>query len=69
MFIYYILQNFINIYILTYYYIGAEGTINILPIFLDHVIQPTLRPYQFLTEIYHIDGTAKQKGVVYCEVS
>jgi len=48
---------------------GAEGTINILPIFLDHVIQPTLRPYQFLTEIYHIDGTAKQKGVVYCEVS
>jgi Zn-dependent M16 (insulinase) family peptidase len=48
---------------------GAEGTINILPIFLDHVIQPTLRPYQFLTEIYHIDGTAKQKGVVYCEMA
>ncbi|ORX60755.1 hypothetical protein BCR36DRAFT_272715 [Piromyces finnis] len=48
---------------------GAEGTINILPVFLDHVIQPSLRPYQFLTEIYHIDGSAKQKGVVYCEMA
>ncbi|ORX81651.1 hypothetical protein BCR32DRAFT_261274 [Anaeromyces robustus] len=48
---------------------GAEGTINILPIFLDHVIQPSLRPYQFLTEIYHIDGTAKPKGVVFCEMA
>ncbi|TPX32519.1 hypothetical protein SmJEL517_g04347 [Synchytrium microbalum] len=48
---------------------GEEGMIEVLPVFLDHVINPTLRDAQFITEVYHVDGDAKCQGVVYCEMA
>ncbi|TPX40564.1 hypothetical protein SeMB42_g05945 [Synchytrium endobioticum] len=48
---------------------GEDGMVEVLPIFLDHVINPTLRDNQFITEVYHIDGDAKSQGVVYCEMA
>ena len=47
---------------------GPEGMLNIFPVFLDHVLNPTLRDRQFMTEVYHLDGSAKKQGVVFCEV-
>ncbi|ORY06614.1 hypothetical protein K493DRAFT_18579 [Basidiobolus meristosporus CBS 931.73] len=48
---------------------GAEGMINTLPVFLDHVLHPTLRDEQFVTEVYHVDGQGKEQGVVYSEMA
>jgi Zn-dependent M16 (insulinase) family peptidase len=47
---------------------GKEGLIRLLPVFLDHVLRPTLTDLQFQTEIYHVDGEGKQGGVVFCEM-
>ncbi|KAI9015118.1 Metalloenzyme, LuxS/M16 peptidase-like protein [Gaertneriomyces semiglobifer] len=48
---------------------GSTGMVEIIPVFLDHILHPTLRPAQFVTEVYHVDGEAKQQGVVYCEMA
>ncbi len=48
---------------------GAQGMLNVLGVFADHVLYPTLRDAQFTTEIYHLDGSAKHQGVVYCEMA
>ena len=48
---------------------GSEGMYHIFPVFMDHILNPTLRQRQFMTEVYHLDGSAKQQGVVFCEVS
>eukprot|EP00291_Cryptomonas_curvata_P005798 CAMPEP_0172203186 /NCGR_PEP_ID=MMETSP1050-20130122/31124_1 /TAXON_ID=233186 /ORGANISM="Cryptomonas curvata, Strain CCAP979/52" /LENGTH=152 /DNA_ID=CAMNT_0012881333 /DNA_START=127 /DNA_END=582 /DNA_ORIENTATION=- len=47
---------------------GKEGLLRLLPVFLDHVLRPTLTEPQFQTEIYHVDGDGKQGGVVFCEM-
>ena len=47
---------------------GSEGAINLLPIFADHVLFPTLTDSGFLTEIHHVNGKGEDKGVVYCEM-
>ncbi|KAG5517831.1 hypothetical protein PMAC_000285 [Pneumocystis sp. 'macacae'] len=47
---------------------GAEGFLQILPIFVDHIIFPTLTYDGFYTEVYHIDGQGNDAGVVYCEM-
>jgi Zn-dependent M16 (insulinase) family peptidase len=48
---------------------GGQGMLNVLPVFLEHVVHPTLRPTQFHTEVHHIDGDGKHQGVVYCEMA
>jgi Zn-dependent M16 (insulinase) family peptidase len=48
---------------------GSEGMMNIFPIFLDHILHPTLKPSQFMTEVYHMDHRGKHQGVVYCEMA
>lgn len=48
---------------------GSEGMENIFPIFLDHVLNPTLKDSQFMTEVYHVDHKGKHQGVVYCEMA
>lgn len=48
---------------------GADGMCHIFPVFLDHILNPTLRDRQFMTEVYHIDGQGKDQGVVYCEMA
>ncbi|KAF9426331.1 hypothetical protein BGZ94_006666, partial [Podila epigama] len=48
---------------------GRDGMAEILPVFLDHVLHPTLRDDQFVTEVYHVDGDGKQQGVVFSEMA
>lgn len=47
---------------------GWEGFKTLLPIYLDHLINPTLTDEACLTEVYHIDGKGEEKGVVFSEM-
>lgn len=47
---------------------GNEGFLNILPVFVDHILRPTLTDEGFLTEVHHVTGEGEDKGVVYCEM-
>lgn len=47
---------------------GWEGFAQILPIYLEHVIAPTLTDASCYTEIHHVDGTGNDAGVVYSEM-
>lgn len=47
---------------------GWEGFKTLLPIYLDHLFNPTLTDEACLTEVYHIDGSGKEKGVVFSEM-
>ena len=48
---------------------SGQGMSAVLPVFVDHIFRPTLRPLQFLTEVCHIDGHGKYQGVVFCEMA
>ncbi|CAK0856196.1 unnamed protein product [Prorocentrum cordatum] len=47
---------------------GSEGFLRILPVYLDHVLFPTLKDSGFVTEVHHINGEGANAGVVYCEM-
>lgn len=47
---------------------GWESFSHILPIYLEHIIAPTLTDAGCYTEVYHIDGTGHDAGVVYSEM-
>ena len=47
---------------------GSEGFLNILPIYLDHILFPTITEPGFRTEVHHINGKGNDAGVVYCEM-
>ncbi|KAL8661455.1 MAG: hypothetical protein Q9202_005574 [Teloschistes flavicans] len=47
---------------------GWEGFAQILPVYLEHVIVPTLTDAGCYTEVHHIDGTGNDAGVVYSEM-
>jgi Zn-dependent M16 (insulinase) family peptidase len=49
--------------------VGQQGMLNVLPVFMDHVLHPKLSDDQFTTEVFGIDGSAKHQGVVYCEMA
>ena len=42
--------------------------LQILPIYLDHILFPTLRTEDFITEVHHINGEGHDAGVVYSEI-
>ena len=42
--------------------------LQILPIYLDHLLFPTLRSEDFVTEVHHINGQGYDAGVVYSEI-
>ncbi|KAJ2759639.1 hypothetical protein H4S06_002128 [Coemansia sp. BCRC 34490] len=48
---------------------AEDGVANVLPVFLDHVLNPILSDAKFTTEVYHYDETGKENGVVFCEMS
>ncbi|XP_053606710.1 uncharacterized protein C05D11.1-like [Plodia interpunctella] len=52
----------------TIYTGGDEGMLTLLPIYLDHILRPTLSDEGYLTEVHHIDGEGNDAGVVYCEM-
>ncbi|KAJ9200696.1 hypothetical protein DTO032I3_4578 [Paecilomyces variotii] len=47
---------------------GWAGFSQILPVYLEHVIAPTLTDEGCYTEVHHIDGTGHDAGVVYSEM-
>jgi Zn-dependent M16 (insulinase) family peptidase len=47
---------------------GAEGFINILPIYVDHILFPALADASFYTEVHHISNSREDAGVVYSEM-
>lgn len=47
---------------------GWEGFAQILPVYLDHLIVPTLTDAACYTEVWHIDGEGNDAGVVYSEM-
>eukprot|EP00922_Rhytidocystis_sp_ex-Travisia-forbesii_P040770 GHVS01060785.1.p1 GENE.GHVS01060785.1~~GHVS01060785.1.p1 ORF type:complete len:621 (+),score=116.60 GHVS01060785.1:127-1989(+) len=47
---------------------GEEGFCNLLPVYLDHVMRPTLEESAFLTEVHHVKQDGSSSGVVYSEM-
>jgi len=47
---------------------GSEGFLRLLPVYLDHVLYPTITSEGFTTEVYHINGKGEDAGVVYSEM-
>ncbi|KKA26608.1 hypothetical protein TD95_003425 [Thielaviopsis punctulata] len=47
---------------------GWEGFAQILPIYLEHIILPTITDAACTTEVWHINGEANDSGVVYSEM-
>ncbi|VVC45099.1 Peptidase M16, C-terminal,Metalloenzyme, LuxS/M16 peptidase-like,Peptidase M16, N-terminal [Cinara cedri] len=47
---------------------GSEGFLSLLPVYLDHILYPTLKDAGFITEVHHITSEADDAGVVYCEM-
>lgn len=47
---------------------GWDGFAQILPVYLEHVILPTLTDAGCYTEVWHVDGEGNDAGVVYSEM-
>ncbi|BGP21371.1 hypothetical protein JCM10295v2_000245 [Rhodotorula toruloides] len=47
---------------------SVEGMLDIVPVYLDHILFPLMTPEIFKTEIYHVDGTGREGGVVFSEM-
>jgi len=47
---------------------GTSGFLNILPIYMDHILYPLLTDQDFVTEVHHINKEGKDAGVVYSEM-
>ncbi|KAH9944050.1 Metalloenzyme, LuxS/M16 peptidase-like protein [Epithele typhae] len=47
---------------------GEQGFLQLLPIYVDHILYPTLTKAGFVTEVHHVDGKGEDSGVVYSEM-
>ncbi|GFZ50626.1 hypothetical protein JCM24511_08384 [Saitozyma sp. JCM 24511] len=47
---------------------GSEGFLKMLPIYVDHILHPTITDAGFVTEVHHINGAGEDAGVVYSEM-
>ncbi|XP_052223206.1 uncharacterized protein C05D11.1-like isoform X7 [Dreissena polymorpha] len=47
---------------------GSQGFLNLLPVYLDHILYATLTESAYITEVHHINGEGEDAGVVYCEM-
>ena len=47
---------------------GWEGFAQILPVYLEHLLLPTITDAACYTEVHHIDGAGNDAGVVYSEM-
>ncbi|POY70063.1 hypothetical protein BMF94_6950 [Rhodotorula taiwanensis] len=48
---------------------GEQGFLSILPVYLDHILYPTITSEGFVTEVHNINGKGEDSGVVYAEMS
>lgn len=42
---------------------GSKGFLNLLPIYVDHILYPTLTETGYHTEVHHINGKGEDAGV------
>lgn len=47
---------------------GQQGFLQLLPVYVDHILYPTLNQSAFVTEVHHVDGKGEDSGVVYSEM-
>ncbi|TFK77013.1 hypothetical protein BDN72DRAFT_830184 [Pluteus cervinus] len=47
---------------------GDQGFLQLLPIYVDHILYPTITDAGFTTEVHHIDAKGEDSGVVYSEM-
>ncbi|KAK1232703.1 hypothetical protein PQX77_004179 [Marasmius sp. AFHP31] len=47
---------------------GEQGFLQLLPIYVDHILYPTMTKAGFVTEVHHIDPKGSDSGVVYSEM-
>jgi Zn-dependent M16 (insulinase) family peptidase len=47
---------------------GQQGFLQLLPVYVDHILYPTITNGSFVTEVHHIDGKGEDSGVVYSEM-
>ncbi|KIJ68351.1 hypothetical protein HYDPIDRAFT_106537 [Hydnomerulius pinastri MD-312] len=47
---------------------GEQGFLQLLPIYLDHILYPKMTEAAFLTEVHHINPKGENSGVVYSEM-
>lgn len=47
---------------------GWKGFAQVMPMYLDHVMRPTITEDGCITEVHHIDGAGADAGVVYSEM-
>ncbi|THV04852.1 hypothetical protein K435DRAFT_774162 [Dendrothele bispora CBS 962.96] len=47
---------------------GEQGFLQLLPIYVDHILYPTITKAGYITEVHHIDGKGHDSGVVYSEM-
>ncbi|KAH0838376.1 Metalloenzyme, LuxS/M16 peptidase-like protein [Lanmaoa asiatica] len=47
---------------------GEQGFLQLLPIYLDHILYPTMSKAAFVTEVHHVDAKGEDAGVVYSEM-
>ncbi|CEO99316.1 unnamed protein product (mitochondrion) [Plasmodiophora brassicae] len=47
---------------------GEDGFLSLLPVYLDHILYPTITDAGFVTEVHHITESGANAGVVYCEM-
>ncbi|KAF8337466.1 Metalloenzyme, LuxS/M16 peptidase-like protein [Cantharellus anzutake] len=47
---------------------GEQGFLQLLPVFVDHILYPTLADSGFVTEVHHINHKGEDAGVVYSEM-
>lgn len=47
---------------------GWDGFAQLLPVYLEHIILPTITDEGIVTEVWHIDGEGNDAGVVYSEM-
>ncbi|EJD55672.1 hypothetical protein AURDEDRAFT_109912 [Auricularia subglabra TFB-10046 SS5] len=47
---------------------GGEGFLQLLPVYVDHILYPTLTESSFITEVHHVNPEGRDSGVVYSEM-
>ncbi|KAJ2160798.1 hypothetical protein GGF46_001986 [Coemansia sp. RSA 552] len=47
---------------------SEDAIANVLPVYLDHVLNPLLKEDHFINEVYHFDEAGKEQGVVFSEM-
>ncbi len=47
---------------------SAKGVHTLLPLYLEHIFFPLLKPKQFLTEVHSVNADGDDVGVVFCEM-